>query len=224
MTRTTPDPDSQSLFLSFEGIDGSGKSTQVELLAERLKAHGRKLLIVREPGGTTLSERIRELLLDRRYDIVPRSELLLFAAARAQLVEERIRPALAGGRVVICDRFFDSSTAYQGVGRNVLDSESMAEFHRFTTGGLVPDRTYVLDVPEDLAARRRFGSADRMEASGKEFFQSVRAAYRRIADSEPDRVVLLDATNPPEMVRDQIWEDVLSITSGTMGKTTGLPG
>lgn len=223
MTLAHPDFSSRALFLSFEGIDGSGKSTQVTRLAKRLKAYGREPLIVREPGGTALSERVRDLLLDRQYDIVPRSELLLFAAARAQLVEERIRPALAEGRIVICDRFFDSSTAYQGVGRNVLDPVAIADFHRFTTDGLEPDRTYILDVPEELAARRRFAEADRMEASGIEFFRNVRAAYRQIADDEPDRVLLLDATATPDQVSEQIWKDLLNYT-GTPGNSAGLPG
>jgi dTMP kinase len=141
----------RALLVTFEGIDGCGKSTQVARLVERLRQQGQDPLAVREPGGTPLSERIRSLLLEPGQSIEPRAELLLFAAARAELVASVIRPALASGQMVICDRFFDSTTAYQGAGRKLADPAWLADFHRFTTQGLVPDRTFVLDVPLAVA-------------------------------------------------------------------------
>ena len=204
------------MLITFEGIDGSGKSTQARLLEERLKLLGYPVVLFREPGGTVLSERIRDLLLDPTLQILPLAELLLFSAARAQLVEERIKPELATGNLVICDRFFDSTTAYQGGGRRLFDVNWLASFHRRVTGGLVPDRTYLIDVNPEAAASRRAVRAgahpglkeDRMEASGEGFQGAVAEAYARIAAEEPDRVRRIDGRLTPEAVHAQVWADL----------------
>ncbi len=197
------------MLVTFEGLDGSGKSTQARLLTARLEAEGFPTLAVREPGGTPLSERVRDLLLDPALHIEPFAELLLFSAARAQLVAERIRPELAAGSVVVCDRFYDSSTAYQGGGRGLESLEWFRSFNAHVTGGLRPDRTYLIELtPEQALARRAAGDADRMEAAGLAFFARVAAAYRRLAEEEPDRFVRLDGTQPVEVIHAQIWADL----------------
>ena len=201
------------MFLTFEGIDGSGKSTQARLLQERLAAAGKAPLLLREPGGTDLSERVRTVLLDRSLHIEPFAELLLFSAARAQLVAEQIRPALAAGRIVICDRFYDSTTAYQGSGRAVADWDWIQEFNRHVTGGLVPDRTYLVDLDPTQAQARRVerqgaGNEDRMEATGLAFQQRVAAAYQQLAHAEPERFFVLDGTQSIESLHAQVWADV----------------
>ncbi|WP_022836242.1 dTMP kinase [Salisaeta longa] len=199
------------MLISFEGIDGSGKSTQVQRLVQRLQAEGHDPLVVREPGGTPISERIRTLLLDESSDIVPKAELLLFSAARAQLVEQRIRPALAAGRLVVCDRFYDSSTAYQGGGRALFDEDWLEDFHRHVTGGLTPHRTYWLALPPDAARARRAHTPDRMEAAANGFQARVAAAYERLAQRHPARIKRLDATRPPEALHKAIWRDVCAL-------------
>ncbi len=206
------------MLLTFEGIDGSGKSTQARLLVERLEAEGAAPLLLREPGGTVLSERVRALLLERHdLHIAPLAELLLFSAARAQLVAERIRPALAQGRIVVCDRFYDSTTAYQGAGRRLEDPAWLRDFNRRVTGGLVPHRTYLLDLDPEAALHRRSdrrGGArsapqdDRMEAAGLDFHRRVAAAYRALALEEPARFLRLDGTRPADALHAEIWQDV----------------
>lgn len=202
------------LFISFEGLDGSGKTTQVDRLMKRLKDEGHKVLALREPGGTPLSERVRDVLLDANLDIDAFAELLLFSAARAQLVRRTIRPALAEGQIVICDRFFDSTTAYQGGGRRLESVEWLNDFHRHVTGGLVPRRTYYCRLDPEEAARRRgirnsgSDSQDRMELSGESFFGRVGAAYDRIAQDEPERFVVVNASRSIEEIEQDIWRDV----------------
>ncbi len=203
------------MLISFEGIDGCGKSTQIGRIRDRLVAAGFGVDLVREPGGTPVSERIRELLLDDSLHVDPLSELLLFSAARAQLVRERIRPLLAKGRVVLCDRFFDSTTAYQGGGRGVADPEWLDAFHRRVTGGLAPDRTYLLVVsPRVGAARRTERAADRMEQAGEAFLERVDAAYRVLAAAEPERIMLVDGEADPGVIAERIWADLAPRLSG----------
>lgn len=211
------------MLISFEGIDGSGKSTQAQLLLAHAETAGWRPLLVREPGGTALSERIRALLLDPEAHILPRAELLLFSAARAQLVDEVIAPALRADRLVIADRFYDSTTAYQGAGRNLADTDWLRDFHAFVTDGLVPDRTYLVDVPLDVAAERRGGDRDRMEGSGQAFFERVRTTYLALADAEPDRFLVLDGTRPVDELHAEIVADVerLLALSGTPNAPSG---
>ncbi len=181
------------MFISFEGVDGSGKTTQVELLAEQLRSQGREVVATREPGGTDLGERIRDMIL-HGDEMAPWAEASLFAAARAQLVDEVIRPALARGADVLCDRYIDSSLAYQGIGRG-LGVERVLELNQLATAGLLPDRTFVLLVPLEEATRRRGSDSDRLERAGLEF---VDRAYQDLAQVFPTRIVCADGTQPPE--------------------------
>ena len=197
------------MFVSFEGLDGSGKTTQIDRLDARLRAHGRTVARVREPGGSVLGEAVRAILLDPSMAIVPRAELLLFASARAQLCDTAIAPALARGDIVLADRFFDSTTAYQGGGRGVADAAWLDAFHRFATGGLAPARTYLLRLDPDAALARRAGRAeDRMEASGDAFFRRVATAYDALASAHPERIHVLDAARPPDALAADLWADL----------------
>ncbi len=205
------------LILTFEGIDGSGKSTQAQLLVDFLEAQGPAPLLVREPGGTPLSERVRALLLDPALEVDPFAELLLFSAARAQLVAEAIRPALAEGRVVVCDRFYDSTTAYQGAGRQFEDAAWLEAFHRRVTGGLVPDRTYLIELSPEEARRRRTGTADRMESAEADFYARVTAAYRRLAERHPGRILRLDGTRPIADLHAEIRADAEALLRAARG-------
>ncbi len=194
------------MLISFEGLDGCGKSTQVQRLAARLQAAGYDVRTVREPGATPLSEHIRNLLLHTSTDIVPLAEMLLFNAARAQLVETVLRPALEQGAIVLCDRFDDSTTAYQGYGRG-LPLDIVLACNRIATGGLTPALTFFLDIPVELAFQRSHGT-DRMEQAGRSFFERVRQGYWDIARRNPERVICIDATRPPEAVHADIWQHV----------------
>ncbi len=201
------------LLLTFEGIDGSGKSTQARRLRQFLEEEGHDTLVVREPGGTELSERVRSLLLEPDFNVHPMAELLLFSAARAQLVAERIRPALEAGRIVICDRFYDSTTAYQGAGRGVADPAWLQDFHQRVTEGLTPDRTYLVEVDAATARARRSEDGapnDRMEAAGDDFYERVADAYDALATSAPERIVRLDGHQPIEVLHEQVKADVVS--------------
>ena len=196
------------MFITFEGIDGSGKTTQIVKLSERLINQNIDVLSLREPGGNAISEKIRETLLDAGNDIAPRAELLLFVAARAQLVEKVIRPALGAGKLVICDRFIDSSVAYQGFGRGIPMNE-VQECNKIETGNLVPDITFFLDLPPVIAAGRAAGRSDektdRIESSGESFFERARQGYLAIAENEPGRFIRLDAREHPDRIHDKIW-------------------
>lgn len=182
------------MFISFEGVDGSGKTTQVALLADSLRKEGRDVVATREPGGTPAGELIRELLLEGG-EIAPWTEAALFAAARAQLVDEVIRPALARGADVICDRYIDSSLAYQGLARG-LGVERVLELNLLATAGLLPDRTFFLAIPPEETAGRRDAQPDRIEREGDEFAAIVDRGYRELAAIFAQRVVTIDATMP----------------------------
>lgn len=194
-------------FFSFEGIEGAGKTTQIQLLAGTLRDAGHDVVRVREPGGTALGEDIRSILLRRdREPPVERAELLLYVAARAQLVAEVIRPALARGAVVLADRYGDASVAYQGGGRR-LGFDWVRALNRWTTGNLRPDLTFLMDLDPTVGlarVRATRGAFDRMEAESIVFHRRVRAAYRRLSREEPRRLVLLDARRPPDELADEI--------------------
>lgn len=202
------------MFITFEGIDGSGKTTQITKLAERLRMTGYDVLALREPGGNPVSEKIRETLLAAGNDIVPHAELLLFVAARAQLVEKVIRPALGEGKLVICDRFIDSSVAYQGFGRGI-PIEEVKECNKIATGNLVPQLTFFLDVSPTIAAgrasERSEENLDRIESAGVTFFERARQGYLKIADTEPKRFITLDARENPDLIHEKIWVYVTGI-------------
>jgi dTMP kinase len=181
-------------FITFEGIEGSGKSTQAALLKAFLEQQGLEVLVTREPGGSPIGEQIRRILLDPdNHGMVPLAELLLYEASRCQHVEAVIRPALESGKTVICDRFFDASTAYQGHARG-LGIKLVGELNLVATGGRKPDLTIVLDLPVDMGLRRLGRSLDRIEREAVEFHERVRQGYLRIAEDEPDRVKVVNAT------------------------------
>jgi len=191
------------VLITVEGLDGAGKTTLIASLARALEDRGESVLVLREPGGVELSERIRDLLADPGLEIDPRAEALLYAAARAQLVAEELRPLLERGTTVLLDRFVDSSLAYQGAGRR-LGVEEIRALNAFGTGGLEPDRTLLLRIDPAAGLARIAGRpADRLEQAGSEFFSAVAAAYDELAAAEPERFVVIDAAQPPYAVLDQ---------------------
>ena len=188
------------MLITVEGLDGAGKTTLIAALARELEARGAPVLVLREPGGVEVSERIRGLLADPALKIDPRAEALLYAAARAQLVAEQLRPLLEAGDTVLLDRFVDSSLAYQGAGRR-LGVEEIRALNEFGTGGLRPDRTLLLRIdPAAGLARISDRPADRLEREHGGFFAAVAAAYDELAAAEPDRIAVIDASRPPEAV------------------------
>ena len=191
------------MFVTFEGIDGSGKSTQAELLRNRLEAEGRDVVATREPGGTELGERIRDLLLHGEH-MSPWAEALLYAASRAQHVVEVVRPALERGAWVVCDRYVDSSVAYQGVGRG-LGLDRVLDINLAAVGGLVPDRTFLLALDVSQREARISGDHDRREREAADFHARVAQGYRELAARFPERIVVLDASLPPDTIAEEVY-------------------
>lgn len=196
------------MLISFEGIDGSGKTTQIAMLKARLEEAGIPVKLFREPGGTDVSETIRGLLLDPERHIDPVTEVLLFSASRSQLMVEQVLPALADGAVVILDRFYDSTTAYQGFGRGSLPADRIDAINRIASHGRAPDVTFYLRLTRGQAeARRRDRHADRMERAGEAFYERVIAGFDAIAAAEA-RVKVIDATHTPDEIHAGIWAEV----------------
>jgi dTMP kinase len=197
------------MFVTFEGVDWSGKSTQAELLSAWLRRSGRDVLLTREPGGTPVGEAVRELVL-HGHDMAPWAEAALYAAARADHVEHAIRPALEAGRDVVCDRYIDSSVAYQGVARG-LGEERVLELNLTVTRGLLPDRTFLVLLDPDEAQRRGAGRPDRIEREGGEFMRRVDEAYRALAAIFPQRIVRLDGARAPDDIAEEVREHVRAL-------------
>jgi len=201
----------KGLFITFEGIDACGKSTQVRMLEEFLRKNEQKVICLRDPGATPISEAIRSILLDNKNAVMsPWSELLLYEAARAQMVEESIRPSLASGCIVICDRFYDSTTAYQGYARG-LNLDIVEQANQIGSVGLTPDITFILDLDARVAAerKRKIGvPADRMEAEGSFFQEKVRRGYLNIAKQHPQRVKLLDGSQSVDEIQRHIRSSI----------------
>ena len=214
--------------IAFEGVEGAGKSTQLELLRQALEGRrggpgdrrggppvgrAREVVVTREPGGTPAGERIRALLLDPQVDLDPRAEALLFAAARAELVERVIRPALERGALVLCDRYLDSSLAYQGGARG-LGQGPVEQVNRFATGGLLPDLVVLLDLDPADGLRRRSRDPDRIEAQDLDFHRRVRQAFLDLAAADPERFTVVDATAPVPEVAARVAAAVLALLEG----------
>jgi dTMP kinase len=210
-------------FITFEGSEGSGKSTQAQRLAARLQRSGVPHLLTREPGGTPIGESIRDLLqfAPHNSNMAPETELLLFEASRSQLVREVIKPALERGMCVIADRFFDSTTVYQGAARK-LDREMIERVNAFVAGDCVPDITFVLDVNAATAEsrmQRELRKADRMEQQPAEFYERVREGYRELAAHESKRIVMIDGSGEVDEIEKQIWK-TLSSRFSALAKTS----
>lgn len=196
--------------ITLEGIDGCGKSTQVNLLRENLKSRAVPSIAVREPGGTAVGEDIRQVLLHKNFSLSLQTELLLYMAARSELIGQVIIPALRAGKVVICDRFTDSTMAYQGYGGGV-DLNMIRYLNNKVTSGIVPDKTFLFDLAVEEAAARRIAKADRMEQKDLAYHQRVRRGFLEIACREPERVIVLDAKKSREEQGRIIWQHVKKI-------------
>ena len=210
---------SKGLFITFEGTEGCGKSTQVELLARQLRSLGHRVRVLREPGGTPIGEEIRHTLKHSQNNaaMTPEAELLLMNASRAQLVREIIRPALANGEIVVCDRFYDSTTAYQGYGRE-LDLSLVKSVIDFAVGDTRPDLTLLLQVPPEVSAERLRSrqstlpfARDRIEEADQKFFARVAEGYQALAAAETNRIRVVDSAGPVENVSAKIWEIIQPI-------------
>ncbi|MCC5925471.1 MAG: dTMP kinase [Bacteroidetes bacterium] len=199
------------MLISFEGIDGSGKTTQISLLKTKIESIGKSVAVFREPGGTELSEQIRSILLDTSMEIHPVSEMLLFSAARSQLIATKVIPTLKDGIVVILDRFYDSTVAYQGYGRSCLPLDKIHSINAVAAHGLVPSLTFYLRVSVELSRQRlKHQLADRMEQSGEKFYQDVIYGFDSISRREP-RYRTVDASDSIEQIHQTIWEQTLPL-------------
>ncbi len=200
---------------SFEGSEGSGKSTQIDLLAQELIDMGHEIVVTREPGGTEIGESIRHLLIHQSLEeeMTPETELLLFAASRAQIVRQVILPALKQGKIVICDRFLDSTTVYQGAARSIA-SDPVSYINQFAAGPVIPRRTYILDVPAEESIsrvkKRASDLPDRMEKENIDFYRKVRDGYLLLANSLPERYHVIDGTRPKQDIQEEVLKSVLS--------------
>lgn len=204
---------SSGLFITVEGTDGSGKTTQIKLMKQYLEDRGYEVVLTREPGGTHISEKIRDLVLDKENtDIEPITEMILYAASRAQHVSQLIKPALEAGKVVICDRFVDSSYAYQGFGRNI-DLKAVADVNRIAVDGIVPDITFFLDIDVEIAIKRRLSTteADRIEQEKLAFHKNVYEGYKKLSILYPERIKTINAEKTVEEIALEIKEYLIGI-------------
>jgi len=205
--------DTRGFLISFEGSEGSGKTTQISQIAERFEDAGYEVIVTREPGGTAIGEEIRHTLMHTSSgeEMFPETELLLFAASRAQLVRQVIQPALLEGKIVLCDRFMDSTTVYQGVARKI-QSGPVHIINTFAVGDIVPDVTVVIDIPAEVGFERikhRVNDLpDRMEAENINFYQKVRNGYLMLAKAMPERFVVVDGESPQDEISDSIWKQL----------------
>lgn len=216
----------KGLFITFEGPDGSGKSTQLKLLAAKLAEKGYDPLITREPGGTAISDKIRELLLDPSHkQMINHTEVLLYAASRAQHVHEKIIPALEQNRIVLCDRYIDASIAYQAYGLE-MDKEMISSISRFASSGLKPRRSYFMDLPVEISRQRLLSrngvpseaDLDRIEQRDEDYHSRVRQGFLDIAAAEPERVRLIDANRSVHVIAEEIVEDFVKLYAPNSGK------
>lgn len=211
----------KGVFISFEGIDGSGKTVQCNALSRRLKKEGYQVMCVREPGGTSISEKIRLILLDQDHHVMDAmTELFLYEAARSQLLIERIRPALKRGEIVLCDRFIDSTIAYQGFGRR-LSLNMIYGIHNKICGQAIPDRTFILHIPWEESCRRRFldqKNSDRMENEESQFFRRIIEGYETIAKEESNRVKLVDGMKPAGEIEEEVFNQVMNFLHNSLTK------
>ena len=202
-------------FITFEGIDGSGKTTQIKLLKKRLELNNHKVMILREPGGTDLTESLRNIILSKSFNISEKSEMLLFLASRAELVNKVVIPALEKNFFVICDRYIDSTFAYQGYGRNI-DLDIINNLNKFVTSNLLPSVTFFLDIDIDTMYSRRANlDDDRMELAGFSFFEKVRKGYLHL-EKENDRFVKVNASGSIECIEKTIWDSIKIIFKDDM--------
>ena len=199
------------MFITFEGPDGSGKSTQLRMLASALREEGRDIVTTREPGGTEIGDQIRAVIMNMKNKAMdPRTELLLFNASRAQLVEELIRPSLAAGKIILCDRYADSTMAYQGYGHG-LDKDELRRLLNFATGGLKPDLTLLFDISAEAGLKRRLSNHDewnRMDDYALQFHERVRGGFLELAAADPERWVVIDADRDPGVIHAEVLDIV----------------
>jgi len=205
----------KGLFITFEGIDGSGKTTQINRFIAALERHNIPYILVREPGGTPIGEKIRDILLDVSHrEMCAETEILLYSASRFQLTEQLIRPALTAGKVVVCDRFYDSTTAYQGYGRGI-DLDFVEHLNAFATGSLRPDLTFLLDVSlEERTDRIHQKTKDRLEEEHSDFQARVRGGFLEIAAKEPARWVVIDGSTDIESISRTVWQHFIEKREG----------